>query len=227
MSAAARGGGAVPKGEGSCGPGPRPGRADRSASRRATPPPNKAARWNGPPRPAAQSRRAPAPRGWAATSPPPPSSADKGGGGPEADTGGGVGVVATTALPPLRPAARGAPASGDLAVPAQPGSGSARIMGSAAALRHRRRVLIFPARRRGLSARPRCPPSPRQSRLPLGRWRGAAAPEGRKRLGRGARAATPPRRDPRVRRRRARERAAPGGAPGWAPGDRAGPGRDA
>lgn len=151
----------------------------------------------------------------------------RGEGTPGRTPAGGVGVVATIALPPLRPAARRAPASGDLAVSAQPGSGSARTMGSAAALRHRRRVFLFPACRPGLSARPRCPPSPRQSRLPFGRWRGAAAPEGRKRLGRGARAATPPRRDPGARGRPATERAAPGGAPGGAPGDRASPGRDA
>lgn len=126
-----------------------------------------------------------------------------------------------------------APGSGDPAVPAQPGSGSARLMGSAAALR--RLVLIFPARRRRLSARPRCPPSPgpvvpvvhppprSQTQLPLGRRRGAAAPEGRKWLGGGARAVTPPRRDPGARWRPGRERAEAGGDPG----DRAGPGWDA
>lgn len=196
--------------------GARPGRADRSASRQATRPPNKAAKRNDSLSPAAQSRRAPASRGGQRRRlcrPPrltPPIRAR----GPQGPSGGGI------VLPPLRPVARGAEGSGDPPVRAQPGSGSARLMGSGPVLRHRRRVLIFPSRRRRFSARPRCPPSPNQIQLPLGRRRGAAAPESRKWLGQGARAVTPPRRDPGARQRRERDRAAPEDAPGDSTGPR-------
>lgn len=118
-------------------------------------------------------------RGWAATSPPPPSSsaaADKGEKalGRTPREGGGTSI----ALPPLRPASRGAPGSGDPAVPAQPGYSSARLMGSATVLRHRCRVLIFPARR--LSARPRCRPVPQPdpaTAWPPARGRGSGGQE--------------------------------------------------
>lgn len=129
-----------------------------------------------------------------------------------------------------------APGSGDPAVPAQPGSGSARLMGSAAALR--RLVLIFPARRRRrrLSARPRCSPSPGPvvpvvhppptAARPSYRLAAGEGPRLRRAgngLAGGARAVTPPRRDPGARWRPGRERAEAGGDPG----DRAGPGWDA
>ncbi|KAL9867155.1 uncharacterized protein GJ701_000665 [Geothlypis trichas] len=104
------------------------------------------------------------------------------------------------ALPPLRSAPRGAPGSGDPTVPAQPlrldeANGISRCPPPPLP-----RVDFS-----NLSAQPRCPPSPSQTQLLLGRRRGAAAPEGRKWLGRGAGAVTPPGRDPGVRRGLRRE----------------------
>lgn len=121
------------------------------------------------------------------------------------ETGGKGGEEPSIALPPLRPAPWGAPGSGDPAVPAQPlrldeANGISRCPPPPLP-----RVDFS-----NLCAQPRCPPSPSQTQLLLGRRRRTAAPEGRKWLGRGAGAVTPPRRDPGVRQRPAR--AAPGGA---------------